>query len=454
MMKELRSFPLHCALFLSLLASAFAGDSSLAPTPPMGWNSWDAYSQTITEKQFKANADWMAKNLRRYGWRYVVIDEGWYIENPESNPKDYKLVLNPNGQFVPEPSRFPTAANDAGFKALADYIHDLGLKFGLHIIRGIPRDAVAKNLPIAGSTFHAADAADQADACPWNGYNWGLKNNPAGQAYYDSIAKLYAGWGVDFIKVDCISDHPYKPDEIRMLHEAIKKSGRPMLLSLSPGPTALEHADEVARYSEMWRTSNDFWDHWGTWPKWEWSEGLYQEFTTTAKWAAHIAPGAWPDADMLPLGHLGPRPGAGELRDTRFTKDEQRTLITLWSIARSPLIMGGDLMSLDKDDWTTSLLTNPDVIEVDQHSRDNRAVITTDKAAVWTARPEDGDGYYLAIFNLGDTNQTLHYEWKDLGLPAGSHRIHDLWEDKDFDPLSNVTVTLPPHASVLYKVGK
>jgi len=301
---------LVCA-FLPLLSClvARAGDAALAPAPPMGWNSWDAYGETITEAQVRANADWMAKHLKPFGWQYVVIDEGWYRVNPDSDPKDARLKLSDDGRFVPVVLRFPSAAGDAGFKPLADYVHSLGLKFGLHIVRGIPREAVARNLPIAGSPYHAADAADTSDACPWNAYNYGVKASDAGQAYYDSIAKLYASWGVDFIKADCIADHPYKPDEIRMLANAIEKSGRPMVLSLSPGPTALDHADEVAKYAEMWRVCDDFWDHWGKWEKHEYSQSLYAQFATLAKWTPHVAPGSWPDADMLPLGYLGPHPG-------------------------------------------------------------------------------------------------------------------------------------------------
>jgi hypothetical protein len=218
----------------------------------MGWNSWDSYGRTIAEAQFKANARWMAKHLKRFGWQYVVIDEGWYIPNPESKPQDYKFLLGYDGRFVPEPVRFPSAADGAGFRPLADYTHSLGLKFGIHIIRGIPREAVARNLPIADSPYHAQDAADQSDLCPWNAYNYGVKTSEAGQAYYDSIMKLYASWHVDFIKVDCIAAHPYKPDEIRMLANAIKKTGRRMVLSLSPGPTALDNAREVSEYAEMW----------------------------------------------------------------------------------------------------------------------------------------------------------------------------------------------------------
>jgi len=444
-------------LFFFLLSSlpASAGDATLAPTPPMGWNSWDSYGRRINETQFRATADWMAKHLRKYGWRYVVIDDGWYVFNVEEDSKDSKFLLDEHGRFIPVPTRFPSSANGAGFKAIADYFHSRGLKLGIHIIRGIPREAVAKNLSIADSPYHAADAADQSDACPWNTYNWGIKNNEAGQAYYDSIVKLYASWGVDFIKTDCIASHPYKPDEIRMLASAIKKSGRPIVLSLSPGPAAIENAGEIAKYAEMWRICDDFWDHWGPWPGQEWSTGLYQEFAITAKWARYVRPGSWPDADMLPLGHLGPSPGAGDPRDTKLTKDEQRTMMTLWSIFRSPLIMGGDLLSMDK--WTTSLLTNPEVIAVDQHSAENRGVVNTENTAVWIARtgmfndipPED---YYLAVFNIGDSEQTVHYEWKDLGLSGASYKLRDLWRRKNSGKAAALSVKLAPHASVLYRL--
>jgi len=438
-----------CSVFPACLP-AFAGDAALAPIPPMGWNSWDSYGRTITEAQLRQNADWMAKHLQRFGWQYVVIDEGWYVQNPEADEREYKFLLTKDGRFTPVSDRFPSVANGAGFKPLADYIHSLGLKFGIHIIRGIPREAVAQNLPIAESPYRAQDAADPSDTCPWNAYNWGIKDSAAGQAYYDSIVKLYAGWGVDFIKADCIADHPYKPDEIRMLSNAIRKSGRAMVLSLSPGPTALDKADEVSKYAEMWRICNDFWDHWGPWEKHEWSQSLYQQFATTAAWAPHISSGNWPDADMLPLGNLGPHPGAGEPRNTRFTKDEQRTLMTLWAIFRSPLMMGGNLLSTDK--WTESLLTNPEVIAVNQHSRDNRPLVTTDKIAVWRAQLESGQGYYVAVFNLGDSEQTISYSWKDLGLLEFAYEMRDLWRRKNLGVARSLVVKLQPHASVLYRV--
>ena len=447
---KLRAFLLAITIFF-LAIPLYAADALLAPTPPMGWNSWDSYGQTVNEGEIRANAEWMAKHLKRFGWQYVVVDEGWYILNPGADPAVFHLALTDDGLFIPAPARFPSTGDAAGFKPLADYIHSLGLKFGIHIIRGIPRQAVAKNLPIADSPFHAADAADRTDVCPWNTYNYGVKNNAAGQAYYNSIAKLYASWDVDFVKADCISDHPYKPDEIRMLRAALDKTGRSIVLSLSPGPTARDKGDEVSKYAEMWRISDDFWDHWGPWEGHTWSQGLRGQFSNAAQWASLDSPGHWPDADMLPIGRLGPRPGEGDVRDTKFTRDEQITLITLWSMFRSPLMIGSDLLSMDE--WTTSLLTNPEVIALNQQSRDNHPVVSNEKVIVWTARPESGDGYYVAVFNVSEAEQSLHYEWKDLGLANGNYRLHDLWSDSNKLKAASVDVTLRPHACVLYRVS-
>jgi len=428
-----------------------AGDRKLAPTPPMGWNSWDSYGRTITETQFKANVDWMAAHLKQFGWQYMVIDEGWYVVNPASDPKDYTFRMSSDGRFLPVPDRFPSAAGNAGFKAVADYVHAKGLKFGIHMLRGVPREAVAKNTPIANFNFDAQDAGDQSDACPWNAYNWGVKDSEAGQAYYDSEIRLYADWGVDFLKVDCIANNPYKSDEIRMIHEAIRKTGRPIVLSLSPGPTALDHVNEVAKYAEMWRISNDLWDHWGPWENHDWSQSLYNQFATAASWASHVSPGNWPDADMLPLGWLGPHPGEGEPRKTKFTKDEQQTLMTLWAIFRSPLIMGGDLLSMDE--WTTSLLTNTEVIRVNQLSSQNRPIVTSGKLAIWHAVEQGTDAWhrdYIAVFNLSNSEQTIHYEWKDVGLAAGKYKLRDIWKRESAGTAESLTVKLASHASVLY----
>lgn len=428
-----------------------SGEPQLAPTPPMGWNSWDSYGLTVTEPEFKANADWVARNLKRHGWQYVVVDEGWYLRNPEVKPGGFQFVIDDMGRYTPATNRFPSAADKTGFKTLAAQVHALGLKFGIHIVRGIPKQAVAENLPIADSRYHAGDAADQSDTCPWNADNFGVKSSPAGQAYYDSVAKLYATWGVDFVKVDCIASHPYKADEIRMFSEALRKTRRPIVLSLSPGPAPLDKADELAQYAQMWRISDDVWDRWRPRPEREWPQSVLGQFAVAARWAPHLAIGHWPDADMLPLGYLGPRPGLGNARQTALTHDEQKTMLTLWSIFRSPLVMGGNLTR--NDAWTTALLTNDEVLAVDQHSIDGHAAIDTGNEAVWIAGSETPGTAYVAISNLADTSQTLQYPLQPLGLSGTSYTVRDLWQRKDLGRMDKLNILLPPHASVLYKVA-
>jgi hypothetical protein len=427
------------------------GREVLAPTPPMGWNSWDGYGTTINEEQFRANADWMARHLKPFGWQYAVIDMEWFVKNPvpEGNSKTSEYSIDDYGRYTPPASRFPSAAAGVGFKQIADYTHSLGLKFGIHILRGIPKQAVDKNLPIAGSKYHAADAAVSSDTCPWNFDDYGVDpSRPAGQAYYDSIIRLYAQWGVDFIKVDCISFRPYKEDEIRSLSEAIAKTGRPIVLSLSPGPSPLDKAPAFRKYSQMWRISNDVWDLWhndAVYPK-----GVVDQFEYAARWASIPEQGHWPDADMLPLGRLGPQPGWGKPRDTALTHDEQRTLVSLWCISRSPLMVGGDLSAAD--DWTTQLLTNPEVLAVDQHAKQARQVSATPDTVVWESQSDSGATTYLALFNLAPEGRQFDRQWKELDLSSRKYAVRDLWERKDLGKMEAIHVTLPSHGAVLYRL--
>jgi len=440
-------------------ASALAQTSAatLAPTPPMGWNSWDAYGLTINEADFKANASVLA-SIKQYGWRYAVIDEGWYLEDPFAATTDkQKFVYDANGRLIPALNRFPSAANGAGLKPLADWVHAQGLKFGIHLIRGIPRESVRDNRPIADSKFTATDAADTTDVCPWNQDNYGIKDNAAGQAWYDSMIGLYATWGIDYLKVDCISDRPYKISEIKQVAAAIKKTGRPIVLSLSPGPTSLDHAEEVTQYAQMWRISDDHWDVWSHVAKpgeGEFPMGTLQAFSRLVPWRGYVQPGHWPDEDMLPIGSLTPHPGWGEPRESRFTHDEARTEFTLWAITRSPLILGANLTKLD--DFTRSLITNKDVLRINQRTWATHPIISLPpelrKVRVWTASEEaySDPPRYLALFNLDDQPIHIHAKLEDLSEELRGTQLRDMWEGTDLPKNGELDVTLPPHACVLY----
>jgi hypothetical protein len=440
------------ALLLCAGLAATASAQTLAPTPPMGWNSWDAYGLAISEADFKANVAVLA-GLKPYGWGTAVIDEGWYMENPDgAKLAERKYQLDANGLLIPALGRFPSAAGGAGLKPVGDFVHAQGLKFGVHVVRGIPKQAVEANMPIAGSAFHAQEAADTNDTCPWDDGNYGVRDNAAGQAYYDSMVKLYAEWGVDYIKIDCISDHPYKPTEIRQVSQAIKNSGRPMILSLSPGPTNISHAAEVGALAQMWRIADDTWDGWTFAPK-DWPNGVKTGFDKLALWHAYAKPGNWPDADMLPFGSLTPHPGWGEPRESRLTNDEERTLFTLWAIARSPLILGGNLTKLP--DHTRALITNKEVIAINQTAWESAPVELQkglEKARAWMALagPREKPIRYVALFNLADKPATLHATWKQLGLHGRA--VHNLWTGKSHAAANGITASLPAHGSAIYRV--
>jgi alpha-galactosidase len=404
-------------LFLSCMAAAHAGGTDFrawAPTPPIGWNSWDSFATTITESQAKAEADYMASHLKEHGWQYVVVDIQWY--EPAATGYDYRkgaaLALDGWGRLQPAENRFPSAAGGAGFRALSGYVHSLGLKFGIHLMRGIPRQAVDQNLPVKGTPYHARDIADVASICPWNTDMYGIDMaKPGAQAYYDSVFELIASWGVDYVKVDDIS-RPYHEHqaEIEGVRLAIDRSGRPMVLSLSPGATALDAAEHVSRHANMWRISDDFWDNW---------KSLDEQFARLEDWNPHRVPGAWPDADMLPLGVL-------ELgrRTTNFTRDEQVTVMTLWSIARSPLMFGGDMTKMDA--FTLSLLTNDAVLAVDQHSANNHPLFHRNGLIAWTADAPEPFMRYLALFNTTEVQAHVDVSLADLRLGMNS-RVSDLW---------------------------
>ena len=444
--------PVMAACLTVVLAahSSRQDTTMLAATPPMGWNSWDSWGLTINETEFRDTVTWFHNHLQRYGWQYVVIDEGWFAQHPENPTGQQDYTISNQGLYMPALNRFPSAAGDKGFKPLADWVHAQGLRFGIHIIHGIPREVVAHNLRIPHSHSTAAEAADTTDTCSWNSDNYGVKDNKAGQDYYDAMADLYARWGVDYLKVDCIS-RPYNTHEIHMIRHALDRSGRTIVLSLSPGPTPLENASDVVRNAQLWRISDDFWDVWSKAPDAKpFPQALKNQFGLLAQWQPYAGPGHWPDADMLPIGYLGPHPGWQQPRQTRLTHDEVRSLITLWSIARSPLFIGTNLLKMDA--FTESMLTDPEVLAVNQYGENQRPVIQKPDTVVWMSAAPEHTGDYVALFNLADQPQTLNYIWHDLGIQFGKFPVRDLWKRQEMGRTDHLEVTLPAHGAALYKI--
>lgn len=429
--------------------------NTFAPTPPMGWNSWDCYGASVTEQELRQNINYMAEHLKDHGWEYIVCDIQWYEPTADSSHyhKFADLCMDEYGRLIPAPNRFPSAANGKGFKEIADYTHSKGLKFGIHIMRGIPRQAVAQNVKIKDSSYTAREVAHPSSICCWNTDMYGLDTTkPGAQEYYDSILELYASWGVDFIKVDdiCVkygrpgdeSTLEYGGDEIEMLRNAIDKCGRPIVLSLSPGPAMVDKAEHLCKHANMWRITNDLWDSW---------ENIMEMFRRCNNWSPYVSQGCYPDCDMLPVGHISIRGCEHGLTDrqTRLSKEEQRTMFTLWCIFRSPMMLGCELT--DMDEWTKSLVTNDEVLGLLKKSRNAHQVLRTGDFILWKAEDEEGN-IYAAFFNITNWEETFRVSLKQLGL-EGKCQVYDMWSGEDLgEAEEKIEVTLKSHDAKLYRL--
>ncbi len=462
--------------------------NTFAPTPPMGWNSYDYYDTTVDEAAIRRNAEYMAEHLKKYGWEYIVVDIEWYAHDAGTQRDKFQYIpfhpmeMDEYSRLIPDPVRFPSSINDAGFKPLADYVHSLGLKFGIHIMRGVPRIAAHNHCAIEGIAATANEIADPSSICGWNPDMYGVRNTPEGQAYYDSIIRLYASWGVDFIKCDDICNtnlYPHNPysarHEIEMLSSAIAKCGRPIVLSLSPGPALIEQAWHYETHANMWRITDDFWDDWRL---------LKDMFKRCELWQTHVSEGNYPDCDMLPLGYLGK--GFGAERTTNFTKDEQRTMMTLWCLFGSPLMLGAEMTKLD--DWTLSLLTNKKILSMLSPNYRPRQICRDEEKAIWMATDtltanntttriigdveaenlKKNSTTFVALFNLSDNIQDVSCSMDTLHLNADSQSstqnasantnspsitLLSLWDNTTSTSENGyITATLPPHGCVVYQL--
>ncbi len=461
---KIRTITVLAAFSLSI--GAFANkeikhDVLLTPTPPIGWNSWDCLGLDANETQIKAVADYMAANLKKYGWEYVVIDAGWYHpkELITSKSNTYKPIQNLDnfGRLIPDTIKYPSAKAGVGFKALADYIHAKGLKFGIHVQRGIPWNAVANNTPIKGTSYFAKDVANLTDTCKWSPIMKGVNLTKAGaQEYLNSVYEQYASWGVDFVKVDDMT-YPYHKPEIEGVRKAIDHSKRAIVYSLSPGESPVAEANHLSENSNLWRVSGDFWDGW---------KYLKHQFELLRKWDKFDQPGRWPDADMLPIGKLrktGVDPWVASLLGktiaevtdeySRFTDTEKYTLMSLWCIFKSPLMLGGYLP--ENDAITTKLITHAEVIAVNQHAVNRHEIRNENGLVIWVSEQPGTGAKYVAIFNLNDGKaQEINISWKELGL-NGKLKVRNLWSKEAVGKFDNeYTAQVEAHGCILIKISK
>ena len=388
------------AVVAACVCGANADFHEWAATPPMGWNSWDCYGAAVNEAEFKANVDVLAERLKPFGYEYAVCDIRWTVQNEGLtgyNQKNPLYTLDEWGRYLPAPNRFPSAAKGAGFKPIADYVHSKGLKFGIHIMRGVPKEAVAKKLPVKDADGVTCDMISNGTVeCFWLRDNCTVLGGAKGaQEYYDSIFELYASWGVDFVKVDDLSAPGYRKDEVEMIRRAIDKCGRPMVFSTSPGETPIAENEHLKSHANMWRVVNDVWDSWGH---------IEHLVPIMCKWLEKDSvQGSWPDCDMIPFGKLGLKghywsvDAKAKGRNCNLTADEQKTLMNFFAITRSPLMIGADLPQLD--DATFALLTDATILAAQRDGRNPKPLFCDkDKCAIVSDNAKGGK--FLALFNL------------------------------------------------------
>ena len=419
-------------LLIGLAGCSSAPTDPIVDAPLMGWNSFDSYGVYCHEKAAFDNMRVMAEQYKPYGYTYFTIDNGWFGEYKlrpgtmyaaEKHASDIRI--NEFGLLQPSKTYFPN-----GLSKLIDECHKLGLKFGVHLMRGIPRKAVELNTPIKGTNYHARDIADTTSVCNWCLYNYGVDmSKPGAQEFYNSLIEQLADWGVDFIKYDDIV--PF-PDEVEAVVKAIKNSKRNIVLSLSPGNELKENAFDTYHKADMLRVTGDIWDN---------RYGIFACFKAWKKWNSQQKEGFWIDMDMIPFGKLqlmSPKmegdenairlAGKGNTRESELTPSEKRVFITLRALSASPLIIGGDLPTMDK--YSYELLTNKHMLEANQNGIMGHLVSEKDKVQIWSTPQKKGKGGWIGIFNLADEPTVVDTDLNVMTDKYPCKKIYDVWNKK------------------------
>ncbi|WP_406505048.1 glycoside hydrolase family 27 protein [Streptomyces sp. NBC_00212] len=405
---------------LSIPQQAAASDNGLSVRPAMGWSSWSYVRRTPTEAKIKAQADAMAgSGLKDQGFLYVNLDD--FYQKCDSNG----FVVDAYGRWTVDSAKFPS-----GIKALADYIHSKGLKFGFYVTPGIAKNAVTKNTPIEGTSYHAKDIADTTRTEK----NYNCKNmyyidygKPGSQEFVNSWARQFASWGVDYLKIDGVGSADI-PD-VQAWDRALRASGRPINFALSNN-LPIADATTWSKLANSWRTQGDVECYCGPgpsgsgYPLTDWSH-VSSRFNTAANWARYAGPGGWNDLDSLEIGN-GDQAG--------LTADQRRSQLTLWAMAASPLLLGTDLTALNATD--KAMLTNDRVLAVDQDGVAAKRIVSSGPGQVFSKREADGD-YVLALFNTGTSGKaTVGVNWSQAGF-SGSAKITDLWSGASGGTVAN-----------------
>jgi hypothetical protein len=439
-------------IFLGLFAylscgKAGAQSNNQTSAPFLGWNSYDCYGSHINEKLTWENLYAFIEKLKPYGYEYYVLDAGWYrhydLKPGEIWPTDgdqKHLNIDEYGRFIPSPVYFPN-----GFKAIIDYSHKHGVKFGLHLMRGIPREAVAKNLPVKGTQYFARDIANVMDTCNWSVLNYGIDmNKPGAQEYYNSVLELLSGWGVDFIKYD---DIVHKPGEINAVADAIEKTGKKIVLSISPGDDIESEYFSTYQRADMIRISRDIWDL---------KEDLEISFEQWEEILPIVDKGFWLDLDMIPFGHIRVNypltynrleSTRGYERMDNFSYAQKKTFITQRAMAASPLFMGGTLISSPQ--IVFELITNNEMLECNQNGVTGELVTRisnySSKVDIWkTPHKTRANEGWIGIFNRNEYMELIKFDKEELGLnKAVTYYLYDIWGQRIIEDVETFIFEIP-----------
>lgn len=450
-------------LYLTLLvvSSLFLNNSVSAQlhtkknAPFLGWNSYNCYGSHINEKYTMENLEAFIEKLKPHGYEYFVLDAGWYqhyelkpLENWPTDGDKKNLSYDKYGRLIPSLAYFPN-----GLKTIIDFAHKHRIKFGLHLMRGIPREVVKKNLPIKGTRYSARDIVNMNDTCNWSSLNYGIDMSKSGaQEYYDSVLELLADWGVDFIKYD---DIVHKPKEINAVANAIEKAGRDIVLSISPGDDIDSENYKIYQRVDMIRISRDIWDL---------QEDIDISFERWEKALPYANNGFWLDLDMIPFGHIRINypMTKNKLHSTRgyermdyFTYTQKKTFITQRAMAASPLFMGGDLNS--SPSIVFELITNSDMLSCNQNGITGELVTRisdySEKVDVWkTPHKTNADEGWIGIFNRKSYSELIRINKEALGLRTGmSYTLYDIWGKKIIDDSESFVFEIPANDVIFIK---
>ncbi len=399
--------------------------------PVMGYNTFDSYGWSVTEKEFKDDVVFIDKELKQFGYKYMCLDFMWSTPGRDSrdNPDQDEnfspwRYMDRYGRLIPAPDRFKESIKGNSLKYLADFIHDRGMKFGIHVMCGVPRQAVAAKSVIKGTDITCDKIVDlNAPFCTWNNEMYPIDFSKVGsEEYVESLIELYTSWEVDLIKIDDLS-FPYRKESVEAYGEAIRKSEREIVFSTSPGATPLDSGEHVSQWANMWRISPDFWDDWSA---------LRLQIDTFLDWQKYKKGDAIPDGDMVPvaaLSNYGPWPSP---RYSNFTYEEKRTLLSVWSIMNSPIILGGDLKQIDKP--TIDLLQNPAITTIDKFARNVKLVEKSESLYVIEAEISENPNLKVKVYVNISENVVSEKEPENI--------VSNIW--------GNTSKFLSPHDSAAY----